>query len=149
MQPLDLRTCIPRGPRESRGGLLLLPRTIDKARGLLPGGNPGEYRISPGLSDWFLRQIGLTEAAFLDMVASETDEEAIVQSIMRNVSKEQCAYINQTVERIRIKDIPADLGSIFREKYGDDVGERLLVDVLEEEDQVAISGYDSQRTTSK
>jgi hypothetical protein len=42
--PLDLRTRPPRGPRETILGFYFLPRTIDKLRAELPGGNLGAFR---------------------------------------------------------------------------------------------------------
>ena len=47
MEPLDLTTRPPRAPRESLAGLAFMPRTIDKLRAEMPGGNMGKYLNRP------------------------------------------------------------------------------------------------------
>ena len=46
MTPLDLSVSPPRSPYDELDGLVFMPRTIDKLRSMLPGGNPGEYFIN-------------------------------------------------------------------------------------------------------
>lgn len=57
MKPLDLTKTSPRSPREQLVGLVFIPRTIDKTRALLPGGNPGKYHVE-GASLALLEGIG-------------------------------------------------------------------------------------------
>lgn len=58
MKPLDLTKTSPRSPREQLVGLVFIPRTIDKMRALLPGGNPGKYHVE-GASLALLEGIGV------------------------------------------------------------------------------------------
>ncbi len=75
MEPLDLSKAPPRSPRERLDGLVMLPRTIDKLRATLPGGNPGEYKI-PGFSERMLQTIGVEEAQLREAVrTAATDQE--------------------------------------------------------------------------
>lgn len=67
MTPLDLTKARPRPPTDQVDGLMFFPRTIDKARAYLPGGNRGEYNI-PGLSEAFLKHLGLEQDAFVAAV---------------------------------------------------------------------------------
>ncbi|HXP94082.1 MAG TPA: DUF5069 domain-containing protein [Candidatus Binatia bacterium] len=67
MTPLDLTKARPRPPTDQLDGVMFLPRTIDKARAYLPGGNRGEYNI-PGLSEIFLQHLGLEADAFIAAV---------------------------------------------------------------------------------
>ncbi|MBV8689631.1 MAG: DUF5069 domain-containing protein, partial [Candidatus Eremiobacteraeota bacterium] len=60
MEPLDLSKAPPRSPKLQLDGLVMLPRTIDKLRASLPGGNLGPYRIQ-GFSQRMLDAIGVTE----------------------------------------------------------------------------------------
>jgi hypothetical protein len=46
MEPLDLESRPPRGPREKMLGVYFLPRTIDKIRAELPGGKAGPYIVT-------------------------------------------------------------------------------------------------------
>lgn len=73
MTPLDLTKARPRPPTDQLDGLMFFPRTIDKARAYLPGGNRGEYNI-PGLSEAFLKHLGLDQDTFVAAVkAAQTD----------------------------------------------------------------------------
>jgi len=45
MEPLDLRDAPPRKARAEAGGIVFLPRSIDKVRATLDGGEIGEYKI--------------------------------------------------------------------------------------------------------
>ena len=72
MKPLDLSKQPPRNPRVMLAGLLMMARTVDKARALLPGGNPGRYYITPGISGWMLKKLGLSEAEFIEVLQIAT-----------------------------------------------------------------------------
>ncbi len=77
MRPLDLTKGRPRAPRDEVDGIVFLPRTIDKARALLPGGNPGDYRL-PGLSQKMFDMLGIDADAFVAAVAkAETDDQVV------------------------------------------------------------------------
>ena len=49
MEPLDLSKQPPRPPRAEADGIIFLPRSIDKARAYLDGGNRNGYNI-PGVT---------------------------------------------------------------------------------------------------
>lgn len=65
--PLDLRASPPRPPVDALDGLVFLPRTIDKARALIPGGSLGAYALH-GLSEMMLSTIRVAPARFCDAV---------------------------------------------------------------------------------
>jgi hypothetical protein len=64
-------------------GVYMMPRTIDKLRAKLPGGDIGGYTIRgssallPGLSLVLLDGIGLTEEDLYAVVARAADEGAV------------------------------------------------------------------------
>jgi len=68
MEPLDLTKQRLRSAWAQLDGLFMLPRTIDKMRASLPGGNIGQYKI-PGFSALVLKELDVDEAAFRDAVA--------------------------------------------------------------------------------
>ncbi|MEO6913479.1 MAG: DUF5069 domain-containing protein [Candidatus Baltobacteraceae bacterium] len=107
MQPLDLTKQAPRAPREQLGGLVMLPRTIDKLRAGLPGGNIGEYQISPGLSQWFLDELKLTEERLREVVASARDDDEVVTWIHTHTDPSTYAEANKRLSQRPIDD-PAD-----------------------------------------
>jgi hypothetical protein len=77
MTPLDLTKGRPRAPRDLADGIVFLPRTIDKARALLPGGNPGAYGL-PGLSQKMFEMLGIDAAAFVAEVGTaQTDDQVV------------------------------------------------------------------------
>jgi hypothetical protein len=78
MTPLDLTRGRPRTPQDELDGLLFLPRTIDKARALLPGGNKGDYNVAPGISEQFLKHFGLEPDAFIEAVKNAQTEADVV-----------------------------------------------------------------------
>ncbi len=75
MQPLDLTQGPPRPPRAELAGIIFLPRSIDKVRATLPGGNLGEYGIV-GFTETMLEifEIGLPEFTEAVRTASSDDE---------------------------------------------------------------------------
>lgn len=78
MEPLDLSQAPPRNPRLALDGLTFLPRTIDKARALLPGGNPGEYRLA-GFSATMLELLGVDERQFVEAVGKSKSDDDVAQ----------------------------------------------------------------------
>src|ERR1700716_3095640 len=81
METVDLTTQPPRSPYQKMEGLYMMPRTIDKLRAKLPGGNIGVYSITtpfaPGLSLMLLDGIGVTEEWLLEIVQKVSVEDDI------------------------------------------------------------------------
>ena len=78
MTPLDLTTARPRPPVAELDGIPFLPRTIDKARALLPGGNKGAYNVAPGISEAFLKHFDLEVDAFVEAVKNAQSENDVL-----------------------------------------------------------------------
>lgn len=82
MEPLDLSTTFPRRTRDELDGITFLPRSIDKARGHLPGGTPNGY-VLEGFTSEMLSSLGIERNAFLSAVAaakSDADIAAFVRA---------------------------------------------------------------------
>jgi hypothetical protein len=86
MTPLDLRAAPPRAPRAAAGGIIFLPRSIDKARASLPGGNLGEYTIE-GITQWMLEKLGLEVSAFVAAVAAARNDDDVVGFVYERTTK--------------------------------------------------------------
>jgi hypothetical protein len=71
MTPLDLTKAPPRSPREELRGLCMLPRMIDIARAMLPGGQVGDYQIGreKSLSAIVLSVFGMSAPQFVQAVS--------------------------------------------------------------------------------
>jgi hypothetical protein len=75
MEPLDLSQQHPRRTRDELAGVVFLPRSIDKFRASLPGGNLSGYTVE-GFTGRMLENLGIKPDAFLDAVAAaKTDED--------------------------------------------------------------------------
>jgi hypothetical protein len=75
MEPLDLSQRHPRRTRDELTGVVFLPRSIDKFRASLPGGNLSGYTIE-GFTGRMLKDLGISPDAFRDVVAeAKTDED--------------------------------------------------------------------------
>lgn len=113
---------------------MLLPRTIDKARGLLPGGDPGDYAIEPGWSAWLLREIGFTPDEFLDLVHRAANDDEISAEICRRVPAEKREALNETIRAMRVADAPPDVRAQLDELYGA-APDQLIIDVIVADDR--------------
>jgi len=134
MRPTSLRRRPPRDPRARLAGLIMLPRTIDKARALLPGGDPGEYSITPGLSAWLLGEIGFTEAEFLVLVHRAADEHEVARFVDERVAPEQREMLNALMKAMRVADLPSDLRERFLRLH-DARDDELVIEVLVADDR--------------
>ncbi len=140
MGPLDLSVRPPRSCYEELDGLMFMPRTIDKLRGRLPGGNPGAYFINGkirGMSDYLFHRLGITEEALFHVVASAKDETEVATWLRANTDASQYPAINQTLRHIRPKH--AEDEAHFRDVYADVLGANpqleYILDVLEADDR--------------
>jgi hypothetical protein len=75
MKPLDLSEGHPRSTRAELSGIVFLPRSIDKFRASLAGGNLDGYTIE-GFTGRMLETLGITPEALRSVVAeAKTDED--------------------------------------------------------------------------
>jgi hypothetical protein len=93
---MDLTKAPPRRPRAELGGVIFLPRSIDKARALLPGGNPGEYALH-GFSQRMFDALGITEHAFVEAVAAAANDDDVAAFVTAHTSPEKIATWNAFV----------------------------------------------------
>jgi len=114
MEPLDLTRRPPRSPKEELDGLVMLPRTIDKMRATLPGGNPGQYRIK-GFSSRLLDAIGVSEDDFRDAVASAQTDEDVAKWLREHADVSKYAEVSKTLRERTIDRIEDKAG--FAERY--------------------------------
>ena len=70
---MDLTNSAPRSPYETLGGIVLLPRAIDKVRGELAG-KLGDYISRGELSGKLLEFLGIPEDEFVDAVVSRSTD---------------------------------------------------------------------------
>lgn len=83
MEPLDLTKTHPRSARAATDGIVFLPRTIDKVRAMLPGGELGEYRMG-GFSEMMLERFGIAVDALVPLVREATSDDEIATAVRRD-----------------------------------------------------------------
>lgn len=118
----------------------MLPRTIDKARALLPGGNPGSYFITPGMSAFVLGKLGLDEAAFVALVAAAADETAVAERVLNGIDAARVARWSALIEALRVDQIAPDLQQLFDQLYPRRAPGELVLDILAADDTAAFAG---------
>jgi hypothetical protein len=93
MESLDLSTAPPRSPYAELGGVIFLPRTIDKVRAGLPGGNFGLYKIA-GFSETMFEMLAIDEAAFTAAVAGAANDDDVLAFVTGATTPERIAEWN-------------------------------------------------------
>lgn len=86
---------------------MLMPRTIDKLRARLPGGNPGVYFINGsqmrGISGYLLDRLGIAEADLLEAVRVAPDDAAVAAWLRERTDASQYPAINERLRRLEPK----------------------------------------------
>jgi hypothetical protein len=137
METLDLTKSPPRSPREQLDGLANLPRSIDKMRAHLPGGNPGVYNIK-GFTILMLETIGVTEDQFRDAVAQAKSEDDVAAWLRAHAHTEKYQEFNDRVLNRRVADIKARDPEGFAKRYPISTTRpdiEFMVDMLEADDK--------------
>ena len=86
MEPLDLSKQPPRPPRAELDGIIFLPRSIDKARAYLTGGNRNGYNI-PGVTGGMLERFGISNDDFIAAVGAASNDADVVAFVRRHASQ--------------------------------------------------------------
>jgi hypothetical protein len=83
MEPLDLSNAHPRPTRAELGGVVFLPRSIDKFRAALAGGNLNGYTVE-GFTGQMLEKLAISPEAFRQAVADAKTDEDIARFVREN-----------------------------------------------------------------
>ena len=140
MEPLDLRNTPPRSCYSELDGLMLMPRTIDKLRARLPGGDPGVYFINgkiKGISGYLLDRLGISEADLMESVSLAATEDDVAAWLRERTDASQYPAINATLRRIKPKH--AEDEAYFRGEYAETMSEHpeleSIVDIVDADDR--------------
>ena len=134
MTPLDLTKAPPRPPREELRGLCMLPRMIDIARALFPGGHVGDYQIGRGVSGAILSAFGISTAEFIELVHGASSDDDVAQRLWSQ-RQVPTAALSRRLRSLTVADVPHDLRPDFQRFYGSDhPADRCVFDILEADD---------------
>jgi hypothetical protein len=139
MDPMNLSTKPPRVPRAELAGVIFLPRSIDKVRATLPGGDPGPYNV-PGFTQMMLERLGISVEAFTVAVAAAATDDEVGAFVRANTTQAKIDEWNGWVttreprggDRVAALEIYPWLGERPDLKIG--------LDVLEEDDKRYFAG---------
>ncbi len=134
MEPLDLSKQPPRPPRAELDGVIFLPRSIDKARAYLDGGNRNGYNI-PGVTGGMLERFGIAEDDFIATVGAASSEADVLAFVRKHASQttldEWNAFVKEREPR-GDRDLPV-VHEIYPWLKNTDL--RLVLDILAEDDR--------------
>ncbi len=136
MESLDLTKRPPRGPREQLGGLVFLPRTIDKIRASLPGGVMGGYH-NGGITERMLAALKIDLAELTEVVRNAASEDEVAAWVRAHSDTSKYEALNQTLESRTKHDIKdPQWRARFEALYDESVraAHEKLFDVIEADD---------------
>lgn len=140
MEPLDLSTRPPRSPYDELDGLMLMPRTIDKLRALMPGGNPGGYFINGpilGMSGFLLGRLSIAQEALAQAVADAATDDDVAAWVRERTDASQYAAINATLRAIKPHHAqdPAVFAGIYAETLAEHPELDRILDIIVADDR--------------
>jgi len=131
---LDLTSGPPRPPRAELDGVINLPRSIDKVRATLPGGNIGEYKI-PGFTQMMLDTLGIPLETFTAAVAAASSDAEVWDRIKSQTTREKVAEWNAKVVQAKPRGGNREEALQFYPWLASRPDLVFTVDVLEEDDK--------------
>ncbi|MFY9883483.1 MAG: DUF5069 domain-containing protein [Candidatus Cybelea sp.] len=139
MRPLDLRAHPPRSTRETMLGFYFLPRTVDKLRAELPGGNIGRYlNHDTGFSAYVVRRLGLNMDEFRRAVGEAADEAAVVEWLVARIDPATAPALNAKLETFVVERMSSENQVLVRQRHPV-MAERpelsRVLDILDADDQ--------------
>jgi hypothetical protein len=140
MKPQDLSAHAPRSCYDELDGLMLMPRTIDKLRAFLPGGNPGGYWINgpiAGISGYLLQRLGIGEADLTAAIADAASDDEVAAWIRERTDPSQYPLLNATLQRVEPKhaEDPAVFAKIYEETLALHPELTTVFEIIEADDQ--------------
>jgi hypothetical protein len=141
MEPLDLRLRPPRPARQTLLGYYLLPRTIDKLRAELPGGNIGLYlNHDTGFSAYLVRRLGLDMHEFRQAVAAAPGESEVVAWLAERVDAASAPALNAKLESFVVERMTPEDQALIRQRHPvmavrPDLSN--ILDIMDEDDRLA------------
>jgi len=136
MTPLDLRKAPPRSPREELRGLCMLPRMIDIARAMLPGGNAGAYLIGreKTFSGVVLAAFRISAADFLEVVRSANNDQEVAERLWPTAAVPP-DRLSARLRRVTFSEVPVEVLPDFQRLYGTEhPSDRPVFDILDADD---------------
>lgn len=135
MKPLDLTKQPPRSPREKLAGIYFLPRTIDKMRALLPGGNIGSYKID-GMSTRMLSIIGISADDLQAEVARAASDDEVAAWVLEHSDASKHDEANRAAAQRSMNDVAPENRDRVKQMYPgyEKIAGGLFFDIIDADD---------------
>ena len=91
---MDLSKKFPRSPKDKLGGIIWLPRMIDKARATADG-TAGDYQYNCIMDSRLFKFLGVAPEAMLEAVKNAKDDNAVMEWIKANTSPRSSAAVEE------------------------------------------------------
>ena len=118
MQPLDLHFRPPRAAREKLAGLYFMPRTIDKIRAEMPGGNIGPYlNAEIGVSNYMCKRVGLDMEELRAVVVAAGDEDEVAAWLSARLDPAVVEEANRKLEALNIGRLSPENLAMIKENH--------------------------------
>jgi hypothetical protein len=126
---------------------MLMPRTIDKIRGTLPGGHLGPYHIAPGMSQMLLSIISVELAALRGAVIHANSDDDVAEWLRSHADVSQYERANTLLNEWRHENIAAEHRAHFDSLYPEYLRNRYAVafDLLEADDRELYPAISTRR----
>jgi hypothetical protein len=134
MEPLDLTVAPPRPPRETVAEVIFLPRSIDKARASLPGGNIGAYQLAFATT-WMLDAFGKTVDGFVAAVAAARTDDDVARWLLTDTAPDAVAQWNAHILQRKPRDGSREAALAVFPWLADHPDMTLVIDILVEDDR--------------
>ena len=119
---------------------MLMPRTIDKLRAQLPGGDSGGYFINgriKGISGYLIERLGIDEDDLREVIARAATDDDVAAWLRLRSDRSQYANVNATLRRIRPKHAQDE--AFFRDEYAETLRRHpdleFIVDIVDADDR--------------
>jgi len=113
---------------------MMLPRTIDKARGLLPAAIRAITPSSPVGARGSSTSSASPKPSFLELVRRAADEAEVATVVGERVSPEKCEALNAAMKALRVADAPPEIRTLLHDLYHAD-DEALVLDLVIADDR--------------
>jgi hypothetical protein len=99
-------------------GFYMLPRTIDKLRAELPGGNIGQYlNHDTGFSAYVVSRLGLDMNEFRKAVALAANEDEVVEWLAARIDGSAAPALNAKLETFVVERMRPEDQALVRERH--------------------------------
>jgi hypothetical protein len=113
----------------------MLPRMIDIARAMLPGGKTGDYQIGRGMSAFVFAKLGISAPEFIHIVETASSDEDVGNRLFQTEQHSDYRSFSARLAQVTVASVPPEMRPDFERYYGSALPlDMKFFDVLDEDD---------------